>query len=899
MRSLRVGILSPLFGGSLFCLLALSAHAAPVKVWQDTLTLPTYAEEPPEISPAFELLPVKSYIAYPYTVRDQFAADSAPQTWRQLNLENEFLFCRFLPDLGGRIYGCRDKVSGQEMFYANSVVKKTRYGTRGAFAAIGVEPGFPIARSPQSIAPVDFALTQNGDGSGSVWVASTTRDTGLRWRIEYRLRAGSTVLEETVYLYNGGAAAQRYQWWNIAAVGADDPGVRVIFPTRATLKRNPREVDSWPMADGTDLSVIANHKSSAELYALNSREPFVAVYHPGTRSGMAHYADATVLTGKQLRVWGSQDGRKARKEFSDDNSISLELQTGLFPTWDRYELLGPQQTRLFYEYWMPARNLDGISRANLHAVVYLGRIETAGDKTSARIEINANHAIPGATIRLSSGSRQVFETKTDLEPAGTFSQTVENLPAGASYTLELFDRGGQKLLTHTENRYETGEPPPDAGRTVKAAKPQNEQEYAAEAMASEMEGKYYEAHETYAAGLKQFPGSRLLRKQAGRLSVALNRFAEAAALLSPAAASAPADPEITYYWGAALAGTGDDQKARVAWETIRADAGFGPAASFELGCLLARAKDFPAAARLLQEIGEAPQSSRVRAGAALVAVLRHAGQKEAAQHQLGLWLAADPASLLLRFEKAVQSSAGEEFWAHLAADPERVLEIADHYMHLGLYDDALRVLDHVYPAVPPAQAEPGAVLPQEHALVVYYRGYCRQRLGQPAHPDFEAASKLSTRYVFPARASASAVLEAAVRDNPSDASAHLLLGDLYMSRDLAAEAVAEWQKARALRPSLETLHRNLARALLEVEHNPADGLEALRDAAKFDPAAPDILDGLSNALSAFASAITPDDPPPGPPDSKKIAQRALAVAAQGRGSEAMGLFRVENFPDER
>jgi hypothetical protein len=51
-----------------------------------------------------------------------------------------------LPDIGGHLYTCLDKISGQPMFYANPSIKKANIGYRGAWAAFGIEfnfPGFP------------------------------------------------------------------------------------------------------------------------------------------------------------------------------------------------------------------------------------------------------------------------------------------------------------------------------------------------------------------------------------------------------------------------------------------------------------------------------------------------------------------------------------------------------------------------------------------------------------------------------------------------------------------------------------------------------------------------------------------------------------------------------------
>ena len=45
--------------------------------------------------------------------------------WRVVVLENEYLSCRVLPDLGGHLHGCTDRITGREIFYSNPVIRRT------------------------------------------------------------------------------------------------------------------------------------------------------------------------------------------------------------------------------------------------------------------------------------------------------------------------------------------------------------------------------------------------------------------------------------------------------------------------------------------------------------------------------------------------------------------------------------------------------------------------------------------------------------------------------------------------------------------------------------------------------------------------------------------------------
>ncbi len=123
---------------------------------------------------------------------------------------------------------------------------------------------------------------------------------------------------------------------------------------------------------------------------------------------------------------------------------------------------------------------------------------------------------------------------------------------------------------------------------------------------------------------------------------------------------------------------------------------------------------------------------------------------------------------------------------------------------MGLWQDALTLLQHDYSRSRPIVVEPGAVPPQSNALVAYYRAFCETALKKDATEDLRQASSLGSRYVFPNRASSYGVLRSAIGKNPSDAIAHALLGDLELYSFRIEEArwgigKRRWVKTTSLR----------------------------------------------------------------------------------------------------
>jgi tetratricopeptide (TPR) repeat protein len=882
--------------------------ASAVRVWEGHLDLPTYEEGLPDVNPPFDVFETQRF-NYPYTLRVNLTDRRALTRWRTLNLENEYLEVVVLPDLGGHLYRCRDKATGAEMFYANTAIKKARVAYRGAWTALGIEFNFPVSHNWVTASPVDYALRRNPDGSASIWVGNQDRAYGMQWRVALTLRPGQARLEQEVALYNRSDTRHRFYWWNNAGVRVWDDS-RIEYPMRFTASHGFREVDTWPVnRAGVDLSRVGNHTfGPVSQFSHGSREPFMGVYHPRTRAGVVHYSSPLDSPTKKIWSWGSDpDGLDWRKALSDDESAYVEVQSGLFRNQETYAFLGPQESIRFTEYWMPVRAIGGITRANPEATLHLTRTPAAGG-VDLGVGLNVSRAIGGGTLVLKDGERVVRSEPLSLTPAEAAQRTFSGLPAAARYTIEVRDQAGRVLLAHTEDQYDMLPASeirlgPQPTREIPPPDRRGEGDVLEAGADLELNGKRLLAWQTYAEGRKRFPDSLGLLKAAGRLAVDLARYAEAVELLEAAHARHTTDPEVEYYLGLAHEGLGDDGKARADWEAAHPFRDFRAAALLKLAQADARAGDREdAVGRVREAVAAAPAA--LRAGALEVALLRATGRAAEARRRLREWQAVDPTSLLLRYESVRLGAPDAALWTHLGAEPNRVLDLAVEYMAAGLYGDALDLLDRRYPETGGLLTEPGAVAPQDHPEVVYYRGYCREMQGGSGRADYDAASKLSTRYVFPSRPMSLLVFPRALAANPQDATARFLLGTLLLASGRAPEAVREWQEARRLDKSLPVLHRNLGRALLQIQGDVEGALAVFMEGMSADPTNVDLYQGADQALSVL-----------GRPASERIAalgrypdrarmpgellQRlALALAEDGRADEAKSLLAGRFFARE-
>ena len=812
----------------LFLLIGVGIAHSQVRAWEGTLQLPVYEEGSPDPNPPFDEYATNRF-SYPYTLRTEITGRRVPHDLRAIYLENEYLKCSVLPDIGGHLYTCVDKISGQPMFYANPSLKKAKIGYRGAWAAFGVEFNFPVSHNWVSMSPVDFAYAARPDGSASVTVGNTDRVYGMQWIVELTLRPGSTVLEQHVTLNNRSDVRHRFYWWNNAAVQAWDDS-RIEYPMHFAASHGFTEVQPWPVdAQGRDLSIIRNQTDGpVSLFVHGSRENFMGVWHPKTSTGTVHFAEYAEVPAKKIWSWGvDADGLDWRNALSDNDSAYVEIQAGLFRNQETYAFLEPRETIAFTEYWMPVRDTGGISRGNLAGIVHLERKDGA-----LHVALDVNRKINGALLRILDGSDAVFDQRLDVSPESTWKKQVSIADPSHRYKFELNDEHGTVLISQLEGEYDWQ---PLSEIKVGPQKPyvapqegeRTPDDWLQLGINAEMNGELLIAENLYENALQKFPNSFELRKACGRLLASLKRYRRAAGDLETVHARRTTDGEVSYYLGMSYDALGREPEATTAYEQAMRIPSYRAAAAMRLGELQARQGALAAAEKNLA-ISLATTPPDLRAAEEIIAVKRAQGKTQEANKLASEWLEWFPLSDFLNEEIA------KPHLEHLAADPYRVLNIAFEYARLGLYRQAVNVLSRKYPTVNADQSEPGAVLPQNHSMVAYFRGYCREKLGESATSDYAEAARLKSNYIFPDSDEEFRALSAALNKNENDASAHVLLGDWYFARGEADLALNEWSRARANNSTLPIVDASLGLALLRIKGNFDGALGAFEQGIRND-----------------------------------------------------------------
>jgi len=827
----------------LFALPRPAAGADPaVRVWEAPLTIPTDEIGLPDKSPVFA--DHRSYqgaesAIYPYPMWDALSDRRVAKTYKAVYLENRYVQLCVLPEIGGRVFAARDKTNGYDFLYRQHVIKPALIGMVGAWISGGIEWNIPHHHRASTFMPVDYAFTQNPDGSAAIQVGELELRHRMRWVVELRLRPDSSCVEQTVRLVNRTPTANSFLFFANIAVSANRD-YQVLFPpdTHWVTNHGKREFAGWPRSDsiyngidfrpGVDVSWWKNHHSPISMFAWGTHGDFVGGYDHGRQAGMVHLADHHISPGKKFFTWGcGEAGQMWDRVLTDADGPYIELMAGSYSdNQPDYSWIAPYQSKVAQTFWYPIAQIGGLKNANREAAVNLD--VTAGNTAKIGVAVTAEQ--PELTVRLSAGDRVLFERQTAAGPGRPLVAECP-LPAGAGQlALQVF-AGQRELIAYTPVARAAGPtpeplrppPPPAAIASV-------EELYKAGLRLEQLRSAALDPADYYREILRREPTHARANTALGIRAWQDYRLTEAEQFLSvavgppPQSYLAPKDGEAYYYLGLVRRAGHKLAEADEAFQRAAWVAGWESPANYQLAEMRCGRDDF-AQANVHLDRALAANASHVKALTLKAAVLRRLKRSAEAAELLARAAAIDPLDAWPAWENSLATT--QPATARRDA-PEAVLEPATDYASAGLWEEAFGVLQA---ATGPAASD---------ALVNYCRAFYLEQLNRAAEAQkyYAAAAQASTDYVFPFRREHFAVFQQARQRNPRDARAAWYLGNLYMLHRQVDAAIAQWEACRELEPAFALVHRNLALAYARRGGDQARGIAALQQALELAPNQP-------------------------------------------------------------
>ena len=776
--------------------------------------IPTYIPKPANTLPMFfENKPYQgaSGKLYPIPYSDGITDEKKDVDYTVYTLENEYIYTKLLPEVGGKILRAYDKVIDKDFIYYNEVIKPALVGIAGAWISGGIEFNWPQHHRPTTFMPLEAAVEENSDGGKTVWMGEVDPLYGMKGMMGVTVDPGRSYIKAKIRIYNRTAEAKTFMWWANMAFPANE-NVKTVFPPDVEWvnDHDRRAVLSWPIAkgiyhtarpfnygEGTDLSLCDSVKvpSSFLISQGQSDMDFVSGYDMKEEQGFVTVANHHISPGKKMWHWGVGDfGDMWCSNLTDNNGPYIELMTGVYTdnqpdfTW-----IAPYETKEFEQYWYPVREIGEVKNATVDAALNL---EARGE--NIYVGINATGVFENATVKVTSLGKEIYSENVDLDPVKAYHLT---LPLGDldfnTVTATLLSADGRVLVSYKP--YIRGQKKPIEPRkpVKRPSEIENMEELYINALHLEQYKQHnYDAKTYYLEGISRDPMDSRCNTALSRLALRDGEYEKCVEYADRAIARLtlrnmhPTDTEALYNKGIALKYLGRLDEAydtlwRAAWNYSHRSAAYFALA--EIDCI--RGEYTEALEKI--EISLGLNAGHTKARNLRAAILRLLGcenaskiaEENAAYDMLDLF-----AQCELSFHE--ENAAIKEF----GYKAENVLTVVADYMDAGLFESALAVAE---------------IFDIESPMIEYYKAYIKANLGLEYADNIEKAEALDTPYCFPYTQWDMIVLEWATK-NEKCADANYYLGCIYYDRKRYDDAAAAWECCVAIDGKNGSAWRNLA-----------------------------------------------------------------------------------------
>ena len=832
-----------------------ASETGSVKAWIEPVVMRTYLPSAPDPNPLFlekRVYQGSSGRVYPLPVIDRIDTESHPHEWKAVHIENDFLRLMVLPEIGGRIHVGLDKVNGYDFFYRQNVIKPALVGLAGPWISGGVEFNWPQHHRPATFMPVEIAIEREDDGSVTIWCSDHDPMSRMKSSHGIRLRPGNACLEVRARLYNRTTDTQTFLWWANVATRVHER-YQSFFPkdVRYAADHAKRALTEYPLSlstyygidyaaraiagvpkedqplhfvpDGSypanDLGWYANIPVPTSYMVVGSQGDFSGGYDHKLNAGLVAVANHHIAPGKKQWTWGNHDfGYAWDRSLTDNDGPYVELMAGVYTdNQPDFSFLAPGETKTFSQFWYPIREIGVPDHANLDAAV---RLEVRAGEIVVHLQVTSEKV--GCTLRIFIEAEQSGEWHGDLNTKEPLHKafTVVGDPSKIEVVLE---QEGLLLLRYAPTEIVPIDAPP------LATEPGLPEEIATldELFLTGLHLEQYR-HPTrdpesyWREALRRDPSDSRCSHLLGRWHLRRGEFAEAERLLRISIARMternpnPYDGEPLYNLGLTLDYVLRGSEAYDAFYKATWNAAWRGPAYHRLAEIDCRRQDWTTALDHISRSLRA-EAENLNARNLKTIILRRLGRDREAEAVLQETQSLDPLSVFGRL-----LATGD-----LPANGQQRLDLCFDLMRARLLQETLPLL-----SAPIADAADGV-----STLLLYVHADVLKRLGRIEESEnvYRLAAAAPPAYVFPSRLDELVLLQSAIRENPSDASAPFYLGNFLYDRKRHTEAITLWESATSLGLEYSVLWRNLGFGYFNILHDATRARHAFVRARELAP----------------------------------------------------------------
>ncbi|HLN72234.1 MAG TPA: DUF5107 domain-containing protein, partial [Prolixibacteraceae bacterium] len=575
-------------------------------------------------------------------------------------------------------------------------------------------------------------------------------------------------------------------------------------------------------------------------FAYDMKEDFMGGYDHGKQTGTVHIGDHNIVKGAKLWEWGSGPvGQATEGKLTEGSGPYVEIMVGAFSdNQPDYSWIRPYEVKTFKQYWYPVKDIDGFKNANLNGAVNLEKRE--GGKVF--LGYYSTSMVKNAKIILKKNGQVIFEKQATVSPEKTFTATV-NVAGDFNETdlsTEMINtQTGETLISYQPKERKEDSPLPEIVKRPALPKEMatTEELYLTGSRILQFGNPTLNAMDYFDEALKRDPSDIRTNTAVGNVYLKNGDYATARKYFATAIKrltkdyTRPSTCEALYLQGITLKAMGLYDEAidtlyRATW-----DYAWHSAAYLELARISCLKGDFTKA---LDQINQSLSTNMENNSAIALkaSILRRLGNMQEAVDALGNITEKDPLDFrsgneayLLSLKNGNNSEKTLSALNRKMRDFEQnYLELAVNYMNDGLYDEAEEVLKR---------------FKGKNQEVSYLLGYLADYKGQKEEADkyIHEGSLLPVDYGFSFRLEMVKVLELASEYYPKDARPYYYLGNLLYDKQ-PKKAIASWEKAVALDPSLAIAWRNLGWGYYQNNKDVAKAISAYEKAVslkKDDP----------------------------------------------------------------